>query len=170
MPYISKTRVLDVLGIDVSPLALKVSPQRGILDTLECSITQVNAKLGHFDTILLLGNNFGLMANPRRARWLLKRFYAMTPSNGRIIAASNDPYETEDAVHLAYHERNRRRRRMAGQLRIRVRYRQLKDRWFDYLMVSKGEMEETILGTGWQISSYIDSTRALYVAVIDKEG
>jgi len=48
--------------------------------------------LGYIDTIFLLGNNFGLMANPRRVWWLLRRFDAMTPTNGRMIAASNDPY------------------------------------------------------------------------------
>jgi hypothetical protein len=92
----------------------------------------------------------------------------MTPTNSRIITASNDPYLTEDADHLAYHARNRRRGRMSGQLRIRVRYRKLKDRWFDYLMVSKGEMEEMLIGTGWQVSAYFDSQRALYVAIIEK--
>jgi len=91
--------------------------------------------LGYIDTIFLLGNNFGLVANLRRARWLLRRFCAMTPTNGRIIAASNDPYETDDDDHLAYHPSNRRRGRMAGQIKFRVRYRKFMDRWFDYLKI-----------------------------------
>jgi 2-polyprenyl-3-methyl-5-hydroxy-6-metoxy-1,4-benzoquinol methylase len=65
---------LDVVGIDVSPVALKVSQQRGLLRTRQCSITEINSKFVNFDTILMLGNNFGLMANPRRAKWLLRRF------------------------------------------------------------------------------------------------
>jgi hypothetical protein len=91
------------------------------------------------------------MANPQRAKWLLRRFYTLTPANGRLIAANNDPYKTDDDDHLAYHATNQRRGRMAGQLRIRVRYRIFMERWFDYLMVSKSEMENILIGTGWQV-------------------
>jgi len=159
---------LKAMGIDVSPLALEVCEQRGLVNTRECPITEVNSNLGKFDTIIMMGNNFGLLANPRRARWLLRRFYSMTSQNGRLIAASNDPYKTDDEDHLAYHTRNRQRGRMSGQIRIRVRYRGIKDKWFDYLMVSKAEMEDILIGTGWQVREYIDSGNAQYIAVIEK--
>jgi hypothetical protein len=93
----------------------------------------------------------------------------MTPTNGRIIAATNDPYKTDDDDHLAYHAANMRRGRMAGQLRIRVRYRRFMDRWFDYLMVSKRKMENILIGTGWHFKAHIDSARALYIAIIEKD-
>ncbi len=159
---------LKVLGIDVSPLALEVCKQRGLFNTRECPITEVSSNLGNFDTIMMMGNNFGLLANPTRARWLLRRFYSLTSPNGRLIAASNDPYKTDDENHLAYHTKNLQRGRMSGQLRIRVRYRGIKDKWFDYLMVSKAEMEDILIGTGWQVREYIDSGSAQYIAVIEK--
>ena len=53
----------DVLGIDISPLALKVAKLRGLRKTRLLPITKVSRRLGTFDTILLLGNNFGLLAN-----------------------------------------------------------------------------------------------------------
>ena len=56
----------DVLGIDVSPLALEVCKLRGLKKTKLMTITQINSKLGKFDTILMLGNNFGLFANYKR--------------------------------------------------------------------------------------------------------
>jgi hypothetical protein len=61
----------------------------------------------------------------------------LRPLVGRIMAASNDPGLTDDPTHLAYQERNRRRGRMPGQLRLRVRYRDLSDPWFDYLIVHR---------------------------------
>jgi len=50
----------DVLGIDVSPLAIKVCKLRGLRKARVMSITGVSPRLGKFDTILVIGNDFGL--------------------------------------------------------------------------------------------------------------
>ncbi len=160
---------LDVLGIDTSPLAVEVCKLRGVKDARVLSVTQVSGRLGLFDTIVMYGNNFGLMASRKRARWLLKRLHGMTGPQARIIAESRDPYQTRDPGHLAYHERNRRRERMAGQLRLRVRYKGYRTPWFDYLLVSKEEMQKILDGTGWRVERFIDSDSSPYVAVIEKE-
>ncbi len=158
----------EVLGIDISPKAIEVCQLRGLKNSQELSITQVSSKLGIFDSIVMLGNNFGLFGNYRRAKWLLKRFHKMTSPGGRIIAESNDPYQTTDPVHLAYHEYNRQRGRMSGQLRLRVRYRKYKNPWFDYLIVSQDEMRDILRGTGWEVRQFIDTEASLYIAVIEK--
>ena len=160
---------LDVLGIDISPLAIRVCKARGLKRARVLSITQVSRKLGTFDTVVMYGNNFGLFGGFRRARWLLRRFHGMTSPRARIIAESNDPYQTDLPHHKAYHERNRRRGRMGGQVRIRVRYLTLATPWFDYLLVSKAEMAEILAGTGWRVSRFFDSDRSPYVAVIEKD-
>ena len=161
---------LPVLGIDISPLALEICRLRGYAKTANLSITQISQKLGQFDTVFMFGNNFGLFANPRRARYLLKRLHGMTSSHARLLAESNDIYQTDDPAHLAYQAYNRQRGRMSGQIRIRSRYRKLIGPWFDYLMVSKPEMEQILDGTGWQVVRYLDSRQrpSIYLAVIDK--
>ena len=58
---------------------------------------------------------------------------------------------------------------MAGQLRMRVRYKKYVTPWFDYLLVSKDEMESILEGTDWRVSKYIDSESALYIAIIEKK-
>ncbi len=159
----------DVLGIDISPLAIEVCHRRGLIHRRLLSITKASTRLGLFDTILLLGNNFGLFANQKRAKWLLRRFYAMTPPDGVILFQSTDPYLTDDPIHTAYHENNRRRGRLSGQLRIRVRYREIKDPWFDYLLVSLREMEEILCDTGWRIDELFDEDPPQYVTKLIKE-
>jgi len=159
---------LDAVGIDTSPLAVEVCKQRGVRDARVLSVTQVGRRPGVFDTIVMYGNNFGLMAGRTRARWLLKRFRAMTGPQARIIAESRDPYQTRDPGHLAYHERNRRRGRMAGQLRLRIRYKSYRTPWFDYLLVSPDEMRELLAGTGWSAERFIDGAGGQYVALIEK--
>jgi SAM-dependent methyltransferase len=158
----------EVLGIDTSPLAVKVCKLRGLRDVKAKSITDVDSRLGRFDTILMMGNNFGLFGNPKRAQELPKRFYKITSPEARIIAESVDIYRRPlSSVHKRYHLRNRRRGRMQGQVRIRIRYRQYASPWFDYLLVSKLEMMSILHGTGWKLARVIGSKRGpAYVAVI----
>jgi SAM-dependent methyltransferase len=159
----------EVLGIDTSPLALRVCRLRGLKKIKLLSITQINSKLGRFDTLLMLGNNFGLFANFRRARWLLGRFHRITSGKARIIAESMNPYQTDDPVNFEYHKLNRKRGRMSGQLRIRLRYKKHATPWFDYLLVSKDEMKQILKDTGWSIRRFIDTKGPVYTAIIEKE-
>ncbi|KPK62524.1 MAG: hypothetical protein AMK73_05960 [Planctomycetes bacterium SM23_32] len=159
---------LDVTGIDTSPLAVKVCRLRGLKKARLLPVTRVSRRLGTFDTVLMFGNNFGLMGGFRRGRWLLRRFGGMTSEGARILAESRDPYATDDPIHRAYHRRNRRRGRMGGQIRLRVRYRTCATPWLDYLLASQDEMRAILDGTGWHLARAIDGTDGSYVAVIEK--
>ena len=159
---------LDSVGIDVSPLAVEVCKRRGVRDARLMSIGQVSGPLGAFDTIVMMGHNFGLFGGFEKARRLLRRFHRLTTGRGRIVATTLDPYETDDPHHLEYHERNRSLGRMGGQVRLRVRYKRYRGAWFDYLFVSRSEMEGILAGTGWAVRRFIDSGGANYAAVIEK--
>ena len=166
--YLQK-KGLDVTGIDISPLAVKVCRLRGVKNARVMSVTQLTRKVGTFDTLVFYGNNFGLFGGFKRARWLLRRLYNMTTDRARIIAESNDPYQTDVPCHLAYQRFNRRRGRMSGQLRLRIRYQTYATPWFDYLLVSQDEMRKILTGTGWQVARFIDCEASAYVAVIEKD-
>jgi SAM-dependent methyltransferase len=159
---------LDVIGVDISPLAIKVSRMRGLRDARVMSITDITPDLGKFDSVVMLANNFGLMGNPRRAKWLLKRFQNVTTDDARILAETTDPRATRDPVHKRYQQRNRDNGRMSGQVRLRLRYRQYKTPWFDYLLVSKKEMREIVEGTGWEVDNFINSGEPIYIGVLKK--
>lgn len=161
-------RGLRVVGIDVSPLALKVCRLRGVKDVRLMPVTRVSARLGCFETIVMFGNNFGLFANRKRARWMLKRFHKITSEEARIIAESNDPHQTKNTAHLKYQESNKRRGKLSGQLRIRVRYGLYSTPWFEYLLVSKKEMRGLIHGTGWRVEKFLVSRGSAYIAILVK--
>jgi len=165
--YLQK-KGFDVLGIDNSPLAIKVCKLRGLRKAKVVPIMQVNFRPGSFDTVLMLGGNFGLFGSFKRARRLLRKFYRITSDGAIIIAETNDPYKTDNPAHLDYHKFNRRRGRMSGQLRIRIRFEKYIGDWFDYLIVSKEEMKKIIEGTGWKIKRFIDSLKGPYIAIIGK--
>ncbi|HSI97546.1 MAG TPA: methyltransferase domain-containing protein [Gaiellaceae bacterium] len=160
----------EVVAIDVSPLAVEACRRRGVRDARVVALNDVDESLGLFDTILMYGNNFGLVGSRANARRLLRRFLRLTAPRGRVVAETLDPYATDNSDHLEYHERNRRRRRMPGQIRIRVRYRRLATPWLDLLLVSPDEMHELVGGSGRVVRRLVMDGGPLYVAVLEKEG
>ena len=163
-----QSKGFNVLGIDNSPLAIKVCKLRGVKKAKVMPLEGVNFKPNTFETILMMGNNFGLVGNPKKAKRLLKKFHRMTSKDAVIIASTNDPYKTDNPVHLQYHRMNKRKGRMGGQVRIRVRYLQYKSRWLDLLMVSKEEMKQILSDTGWKVQEFLDTGTSYYTAIIKK--
>jgi len=158
----------DVLGIDTSPLAVKICKLRGAKKAKVTSIEDAAFKPKSFDTIIMMGNNFGLFGSFKKARKLLKKFHKMTSDNALIIADTRNPYKTDNPAHLEYHRSNKQKGRMGGQVRIRVRFGKYATEWFDYLMVSKEEMETILDGTGWKVKQFANSGNSQYIAIIKK--
>lgn len=159
----------DVVGIDTSPATVALARKRGVRDVRLLSLRQVTPALGRFDTVLMLGNNFGLLESRGRACSHLRRLAAVTSDEARIVASTRDAYMTDDPVHRAYHRRNRARGRMGGQIRMRVRFARLVDPWFDYLFVTQREMRALLRGSGWRVRRFIGRPRPYYAAVIEKD-
>ena len=161
---------LDVTGIDNSPLAIKICRQRGLKKAKVLGIEEVGKlKPDSFDTVIMMGNNFGLFGSFRLAQTLLKKLHRVTSPDALIIAMTRDPYTTKDPAHVAYHKLNRKRGRMPGQLRIRVRYKSVIGNWFDYLLVSKDELRKILKNTGWGVERFIDGKDGQYIMLLCKE-
>ena len=159
----------EVVGIDVSPLAIKTCKLRGIRHARVLPIDHITRAVGTFDTLVMLGNNFGLFGSKARAKRLLKRFHSLTSATACIVAECLDPYRTTAEHHLRYHRRNRARGRMAGQVRIRARYENAATPWLDYLFVSADEMRAILKNTGWRIRRILKTGGPTYYAIIGKE-
>jgi SAM-dependent methyltransferase len=158
----------DVVAIDVSPGAVEVCRRRGIRDARVMRVEDVDDSLGIFDTVVMYGNNLALLASRTKGPRILRRLARITSERGRIIGECLDPYGTDNPAHLAYHERNRRRGRMGGQIKIRVRFQDVATPWFDYMFLSEPELCEVLDGTGWRLLRMLEGERT-YVAVIEKE-
>jgi SAM-dependent methyltransferase len=159
----------DVIGIDNSPLAIKVCKKRGVKKAKVLGIEQINLLKEKFDTVIMTGNNFGLFANKKKTKVLLKKIYKITSKKAIIIAESNDPYKTNDKNHLDYIKINQKKGKMGGQLKIRIRFEKFVGPWFEYLLVSKKEMNELLNQSGWRVKKFIDNPkRSTYIAIIEK--
>lgn len=159
----------DVVAIDSSPGAVEVCRRRRVRDARVLRLEDADGALGRFDTVVMYGNNLGLLASRAKGRRLLRRLHGITTERGRILGEILDPYPDAPPIHLAYHQRNRDRGRMSGQVRIRIRYRDLATPWFDYLFLSRPELAELVEGTGWLLARTIEDEGPMYVAVLEKQ-
>jgi SAM-dependent methyltransferase len=162
-----QTRGLEVVGIDSSPGAIECCRRRGVRNARVLGLDAIDASLGSFDTIVFLGQNFGMLGSRGRARRILTRLASVTTPRGRIVAETFDPHGVDDPIQQRYLDRNRRRKRMPGQLRVRIRYRELTTPWLDWLQVSPRELTELLDGTGWRLSRTLGDSPS-YVAIIDR--
>jgi SAM-dependent methyltransferase len=160
-------RGLEVVGIDSSPGAIQFCKQRGVRDARERSIDALDPLDGQFDTIVLLGQNFGMAGSPVRAHRLLRRFSQISTTRGRIVTEMFDPHSLDDPVQRRYLERNRSRGRMPGQLRVRIRYRDLATPWLDWLQLSRDELQSLLKGTDWFLSRTLGEGPS-YIAILDR--
>ncbi len=167
-------RGLDVVGLDSSPLAARISRQRGVRK-IQCSpISPLTGSMGSFDsfdTIVLFGNNFGIFGPPHQLRRTLSDWAARSAPGTRILAESTNPYfGGAPAMDRRYYLHNTERGRMPGECRLRVRYRDWATPWFSWLFVSRKEMRSLLRGTGWHQSRILATTPdEPYVAVLEKD-
>jgi len=142
-------RGFDVTALDVSPGAIEVCRRRGVRQTRLGRVEEVS---GGFDTFLFFGSNLGLIGSPQAAPAFFGGLRDLSRPGARIVGTMLDPYRTSDPDHLAVHEENRRKGRMAGQLTIRIRRRILATEWFDLLWMSAAELEALAQPLGWTVT------------------
>lgn len=164
---------IDAEGIDISPLAIKVCKLRGVKNVKLMNIKDIRyLNSNKFDTIIMFTGGFALFSTPNNAKRILKEMYKITSDNGIIIAESRDPYITNNPIHFRYHKNNMAKGKIAGQMRVRIRFLQYSTDWINFLLVSKKEMAEILKGTGWKIKRFIDSedfnNDGQYIAIIEK--
>lgn len=140
----------EVVGLDASPGAVAVAMRRGV-SAVVGTVERIPPELGLFDTVLLLGNNLGMLASADHAAVVLDNIATVTRPGGRLLGTGLDPYQTGTETHRAYHDWNRQRGRMPGQVRMRVRDGAIATTWFDYMFVSLAELREILRDTPWRL-------------------
>ncbi|WP_199743046.1 class I SAM-dependent methyltransferase [Nocardia stercoris] len=160
---------VPVLALDTSAGAIAVCGSRGVSDTFHGEVGELaNQDQPVWDSVLLLGNNLGLLASPKQAPQFLDALAAVTSHGARIYGRGTDPYRTSDPLHLEYHDRNRTAGRPGGQLRLRVRHRRTATGWFDYWLTSADELVEVLAATPWRLEDLHHSDQQDYLAVLVK--
>jgi hypothetical protein len=148
-------RGIEVLALDVSPGAIEVCRRRGVSQTYLGTVTDLAAaSRSRFSTFIAMGNNLALLASRDYAPEFLGALKTLSMPGAVLAGTVIDPYGTIDPLHLRYHEENRRLGRFPGQIRLRHRWRNLADPWFDYLFVSPAELKSLVEPLGWEVVDF----------------
>ncbi len=162
-----QSKGLDVLGIDTSPLAIKICKKRGLKHAKTLDIKHIDKLPRRFDSILLLGNNLALLGDMKKGKQILRKLKDITTHDAHIFGTCINPHLTNDTSHLQYQKQNKREGKMPGELTLRVRYKNLVGPWFKYFFMSPQELKELLRNTGWAIEK-IYSLGVSYLAIIKK--
>jgi SAM-dependent methyltransferase len=162
-------RGFSVTALDVSPGAVEVARSRGVAHAACATVDDHVAAGQRYDTFLLFGPNLGLLESRERAPRFLAALTAMAKPGARIVGQGTDPHIGVDEVFGAYQRRNVARGRMPGQMRMRVRHRDLATAWSDFLLCSPAELEELLTGTGWRLAHLDDGDPPVYSVTLLRE-
>ena len=86
--FLQNKRNLSVTGLDNSPLAIKITAERGLLHTVQQSIFDFHQD--NFDTILLMMNGPGVCGNLERLQLLLEKLKSLLNPKGQVLLDSSD--------------------------------------------------------------------------------
>ncbi|MFQ6128226.1 MAG: class I SAM-dependent methyltransferase [Thermoplasmata archaeon] len=161
-------RGFDVTSLDSSLLALELCKEREVEHPILGEIQYFPFKKGIFDSIILLGNGFGLAGRLEDTIGLLRDLHEITTNEGLVLTDSRNYLLTREKAHLEYHEMNRRRGRPAGEVRIRARCDEEISDWFYLLMVTPEEMEEVCKRGGWRVKEFFEFDDPGFGAVLEK--
>lgn len=161
---------LEPVGVDLSDGMLEVARRRGVREVVKMSACDLQFPRGHFQTAVAFGNNFGLCGTPEGVMSMLLRLRDIVSDDGVFLAESLDPMNTTMPEHVRYHGLNRSKGRMPGQVRMRLRYKDVVGDWFDLLLVTPTEMKVLAERTGWHVSEtfYRPEEESLFVSVLSK--
>lgn len=144
-------RGLRVTAIDVSPPIVQLAQTRGVRDVRVGDVSRILPFTPHrFDSVLLFGNNLGIVGSIPRFRKMLRELQRITSPRGRIIATTRQP-STTNSVHTSYLKRNLKRGRYCGQIRLRLRFGGKRGAWFDLLLLAPTDLMRIALEEGWEL-------------------
>jgi hypothetical protein len=159
-----------------SPSTRPTSPQKrpglcGVRHVRCTTLEALGTRLSTFDSLVLFGNNFGILQNPTRAHSILKKIAETTKNDARIfVESTNAYYGGAPGFDRSYYFANKRRGVAPGQLRVRYRYDALTGSWFNWIYVSPSEMRAILVGTGWHQERVFSSIPSdPYVALLVKD-
>jgi len=156
----------NILGIDKSPLAIKICKERGCKQVKVMDILKTKIKANTFDTIILFGNNLGIGGNLKGVKKLLKILRGLAKKDGILLLSSIDVRATKDKGHINYQKRNLKHGRYIGILKIRIEYKNLIGDWFNWVMVEPKILKHLASKSNWEVKKIYRGKWGHYAAVL----
>jgi SAM-dependent methyltransferase len=167
--YLQK-RGLQVTAIDISPRIVELARERGVKDARVVDVSRrLPFRRGEFDTVILFGNNLGIVGSVPKFRRMLRELYRVTSPRGRIIATTRMP-STTTPVHKSYLRQNVARGRAIGQIRLRQHLNGKRGEWFELLLLAPTDLMQIAAKEKWELAHVfpLENFETGYAVVMEK--
>jgi 2-polyprenyl-3-methyl-5-hydroxy-6-metoxy-1,4-benzoquinol methylase len=144
---VMQSQGLHVTAIDISPQAVDIMAERGVQDVQRADVFQFDG--GPFDTLLMLGHGIGMVQGLSGLDRFLGHAHQLTSTEGQVLIHSVDVRQTDDPIHLAYHETNRQQGRYVGMIRIQFEFQGQTGPYCDWLHVDPQTLRQHAVSMGW---------------------
>jgi SAM-dependent methyltransferase len=134
-----QSKGLNVTAIDIDNNAVNIMKDNGVKDARCVDVMQF--KGGPFDTLLMLGHGIGMTQNIRGFNLFLDHALNLIGNNGQLLMNSVDVCQTNDPVHLKYHQANRNKGRYVGEIRLQFEYKGERSPFFGWLHIDPQTLE-----------------------------
>lgn len=132
---------IDVTALEISPLAVSVMKDRGVMQIVNQDIFAYSDKT--FDTILLLMNGIGLAGTVDGLRKLLHHFSTLLKPGGQLI------FDSSDVAYL-YEQGIPQNGPYYGEVVCCYEYKSKKTDWFSWLYVDQQTLTRIAAEEGWR--------------------
>ena len=140
-----------VLGVDVSPGAVEIAQERGldsVVGAFPGSMPESALARRPWRTIMLMGNNLGLLHGRLGPSAALTSLRELTDPDGLVVGTSGLPAHLPAGVRAASMARCGR----AGAFKARLLYRGLATPWFAYEFFEPDHFAAAAARAGWDIT------------------
>ena len=156
-------RGIDVTAIDISPLSVETTKERGVKKVLEQDFFTLE---GQFDTILMLMNGIGIVGTMERMPKFFKQLDKILAPGGQVLCDSTDisyVFETEDGIielpdDMGYY----------GELRFQMQYKDTIGKPFDWLYIDADTLREKAGKSGYAVKVVAEGVHYDYLGKITK--
>ena len=157
-----QSRGFSVTAVDVAPLAVQVMERRGVRDARCIDIFEMAPE--PFDSVLLLCHGIGIVGSEEGLDRFLAHMKSFIAQEGQLLINSLDVGATDDPAHLAYHESNRKSGKIAGDIRVRIRYGELLSDWFSWIQFHPELLKAHAEAAGWRMETVVHEENGDYLA------
>jgi len=157
---------LPVCAIDLSPQAIQIMQERGVLDARQEDIMTFEG--GRFDTILMMGHGIGIVENISGLDRFLCHAGDLLHPQGRILLTSLDVRVTGDPKNLAYHKQNLDSGRYFGEIRMQMEYKNTTGPLFGWLHVDAETLGIHADALGWRCTVVHQQEDGNYLAQLGR--
>lgn len=154
---------LRVTAIDTSPGAVAVMARRGVQDVQRADIFHYQG--GPFDTLLMLGHGVGMVGDLAGLDRFLAHAKGLVAEDGIMLLNTVDVGVSDDPIHLAYHQANRKAGRYIGETKVLVEYGGQRSH-FGWLHVDPDTLREHADKAGWRSDVLTQDPGGSYLALV----